>query len=38
MDDNRADARRNPVSTQNKSVKTGRTLDEISQEGKKDNP
>lgn len=32
MDDEHADARRNPTSTENKSVKTGRTLDEIQQE------
>jgi DNA ligase D-like protein (predicted 3'-phosphoesterase) len=32
MDDEQADARRNPVSTENKSVKTGRTMDEISKE------
>ena len=31
MDDEGADARRNPTSTENKSVKTGRTMDEISQ-------
>jgi DNA ligase D-like protein (predicted 3'-phosphoesterase) len=29
MDDDKADARRNPISTEPKSVKTGRTLDEI---------
>jgi hypothetical protein len=29
MDDDEADARRNPTSTENKSVKTGRTMDEI---------
>jgi DNA ligase D-like protein (predicted 3'-phosphoesterase) len=29
MDDEQADARRNPTSTENRSVKTGRTLDEI---------
>lgn len=29
MDDEEADARRNPVSTENKSVKTGRTIEEI---------
>lgn len=29
MDDEKADARRNPVSTQNKSVKSGRTLHQI---------
>jgi DNA ligase D-like protein (predicted 3'-phosphoesterase) len=32
MDDEQADARRNPVSTENKSVKTDRTMDEISKE------
>ena len=32
MDDDGADARRNPTSTEPKSVKTGRTLDEISEE------
>ena len=36
MDDSEADARRNPTSTENKSVKTGRTLDEIQEEGGKD--
>jgi DNA ligase D-like protein (predicted 3'-phosphoesterase) len=35
MDDDEADARRNPTSTEPKSVKTGRTLDDIvKQEGK----
>ncbi|HLR24917.1 MAG TPA: DNA polymerase ligase N-terminal domain-containing protein [Fodinibius sp.] len=29
MDDDRADARRNPTSTENKSVESGRTLEEI---------
>ena len=29
MKDDEADARRNPVSTENQSVKTGRTMDEI---------
>jgi len=29
MDDDEADARRNPVSTENRSVKSGRTLDKI---------
>jgi len=34
MDDDEADARRNPTSTENKSVETGRTLEEIEkQEG-----
>ncbi len=32
MDDDKADARRNPVSTEKKSVKTGRSLDEIKKE------
>lgn len=32
MDDEEADARRNPVSTENRSVKTGRTLKEIEKE------
>lgn len=32
MDDDEADARRNPTSTENKSVKTGRTLKEIENE------
>ncbi len=32
MDDEKADARRNPVNTENKSVKTGRTLKEIKEE------
>ncbi len=32
MDDDEADARRNPVSTQNRSVATGRTLDEVATE------
>ncbi|MCB2202425.1 DNA ligase [bacterium] len=31
MDDDEADARRNPTSTENKSVKTGRTMDEITE-------
>lgn len=31
-DDDQADARRNPTSTENKSVKTGRTLKEIADE------
>jgi DNA ligase D-like protein (predicted 3'-phosphoesterase) len=33
MDDEKADARRNPTSTENKSVKTGRTMDEIRKDG-----
>lgn len=36
MDDDHADARRNPTNTENKSVKTGRTLDEIQQEEQND--
>jgi DNA ligase D-like protein (predicted 3'-phosphoesterase) len=36
MDDDEADARRNPTSTENKSVKTGRTLDEIGEEEQED--
>lgn len=32
MDDDKADARRNPTSTENKSVKSGRTMDEIKEE------
>jgi DNA ligase D-like protein (predicted 3'-phosphoesterase) len=36
MDDEHADARRNPTSTQNQSVKTGRTLNEIKQENQDD--
>lgn len=32
MDDEKADARRNPVSTEKKSVKTGRSLNEIEKE------
>lgn len=32
MDDDAADARRNPVSTEPESVKTGRTLDEVAEE------
>lgn len=32
MDDDQADARRNPVSTENKSVKTGRTIKEIKED------
>jgi DNA ligase D-like protein (predicted 3'-phosphoesterase) len=34
MDDEKADARRNPTSTEPKSVKTGRTLDEIREQEK----
>lgn len=34
MDDAEADARRNPTSTENKSVKTGRTINQIKNEGK----
>jgi len=33
MDDDEADARRNPVSTQNRSVKTGRTMHQIAKAG-----
>lgn len=32
MDDDEADARRNPVSTEPASVKTGRTLEEVAEE------
>lgn len=35
VDDEKADARRNPVSTENKSVLTGRTMEEIERESKK---
>jgi DNA ligase D-like protein (predicted 3'-phosphoesterase) len=35
MDDNEADARRNPVSTQNRSVKSGRTLRQIAKADEK---
>lgn len=35
VDDEEADARRNPVNTENKSVLTGRTMKEIAKEGKK---
>lgn len=34
MDDEEADARRNPTSTENKSVKTGRTINQIKSEEK----
>lgn len=34
MDDDQADARRKPVNTENKSVTTGRTMDEIAKEEK----
>lgn len=34
MDDDQADARRNPTSTQNKSVVSGRTMNEIAKEDK----
>ncbi len=37
MDDDEADARRNPVSTQNKSVLTGRTMHQIYKEWKNSN-
>jgi len=36
MDDKNADARRNPVSSQPKSVKTGRTLNQIRKEAEKE--
>lgn len=36
VDDKEADARRNPVNTENKSVLTGRTMKEIAKEGKED--
>jgi DNA ligase D-like protein (predicted 3'-phosphoesterase) len=36
MDDDEADARRNPVSTQNRSVKTGRTMHQIAKAGEED--
>lgn len=36
MDDEKADARRNPTSTEPRSVKTGRTLDEIREEEAKE--
>lgn len=36
MKDDHADARRNPVNTENKSVKTGRTLNEIEEEESED--
>lgn len=36
MDDEHADARRNPTSTENRSVKTGRTLSEIQTEHQND--
>lgn len=36
MKDDQADARRNPTSTENKSVKTGRTMKEIEQEEKEE--
>lgn len=35
MDDDEADARRNPTSTENLSVKTGRTMEEIRQAGER---
>ena len=34
MDDEHADARRNPTSTQNRSVKSGRSLARIARDGK----
>ncbi|HZD03492.1 MAG TPA: DNA polymerase ligase N-terminal domain-containing protein, partial [Longimicrobiales bacterium] len=36
MDDEEADARRNPVSTEPESVKTGRTLEEVAEEEKEE--
>ena len=36
MDDDEADARRNPTSTQNHSVKTGRTMHQIAKAGDRD--
>lgn len=33
MDDGQADARRNPTGTENKSVKSGRTMEQIAKEG-----
>ncbi len=36
MDDDKADARRNPVNTENKSAKTGRTMEEIKKEAGED--
>lgn len=36
MDDDEADARRNPVKTENKSVTTGRTMEEIKKEESED--
>ncbi|MCM8570876.1 DNA ligase [Gramella jeungdoensis] len=36
VDDEEADARRNPVSTENESVLTGRSMEEIAKEGEKD--
>ncbi|SHF47349.1 DNA ligase D, 3'-phosphoesterase domain-containing protein [Fodinibius roseus] len=36
MDDEKADARRNPTSTENKSVKTGRTMQQIRNDNKED--
>jgi len=36
MDDDEADARRNPTSTENRSVKSGRTLEEIKESEEKD--
>jgi DNA ligase D-like protein (predicted 3'-phosphoesterase) len=36
MDDDKADARRNPVSTEPKSVKSGRTIEEVAREEKED--
>ncbi len=36
VDDDKADARRNPVNTENKSVLTGRTMEQIRKEANKD--
>lgn len=36
VDDEEADARRNPVNTENKSVLTGRTMNQIAKESRKD--
>ena len=35
-DDDEADARRNPVSTEPESVKSGKTLEEVAEEGRDD--
>ncbi len=36
VDDEEADARRNPVNTENKSVLTGRTMNQIAKDSSKD--